>query len=128
MSFCLRVGVGGEVLVETVFISCRLGWARGELLDTGLLGRVIITSENERKKCDVLCTQEFKAFQFVFMHITELFHVKMSSFVRKPTICICENKDADQLHGNREADQRLQFLFHTDSTLPVILKFKISNF
>ena len=25
----------------------------------------------------------------------------------KPTICIGENKDADQLRGNREADQRL---------------------
>ena len=24
--------------------------------------------------------------------------------MRKPTICICENKDADQLRGNREAD------------------------
>ena len=22
--------------------------------------------------------------------------------MRKPTICICKNKDADQLHGNRE--------------------------
>ena len=27
----------------------------------------------------------------------------------KPTICIGENKDADQLRGNREADQRLCF-------------------
>ena len=25
--------------------------------------------------------------------------------MRKPTICICENKDADQLSGYREADQ-----------------------
>ena len=24
--------------------------------------------------------------------------------MRKPTICKCENKDADQLRGNREAD------------------------
>ena len=30
--------------------------------------------------------------------------------MRKPTICICENKEADQLRGNREADQRLCFL------------------
>ena len=29
--------------------------------------------------------------------------------MRKPTFCICENKDADQLRGNREADQRLCF-------------------
>ena len=30
--------------------------------------------------------------------------------MRKPTFCICENKDVDQLRGNhREADQRLCF-------------------
>ena len=31
--------------------------------------------------------------------------------VRKPDFCICENKDADQLRGNREADQRLCFRY-----------------
>ena len=31
----------------------------------------------------------------------------VSRDVRKPVVCICENKDADQLRGNREADQRL---------------------
>ena len=31
--------------------------------------------------------------------------------MRKPVFCICENKDADQLRGNREADQRLCFRF-----------------
>ena len=35
----------------------------------------------------------------------------MSSVTRKPTFCICENKDADQLRGNREADQRLCFRY-----------------
>ena len=34
----------------------------------------------------------------------------------KPTSCIGENKDADQLRGNREADQRLCFRY-TDSTI-----------
>ena len=38
---------------------------------------------------------------------TKLFH--LSHLVGKPTICICENKDADQLRGNREDDQRLCF-------------------
>ena len=33
----------------------------------------------------------------------------MSRVVRKPAFCIFENKDADQLRGNREADQRLCF-------------------
>ena len=31
--------------------------------------------------------------------------------MRKPAFCICENKDADQLHGNCEADQRLCFRY-----------------
>ena len=35
----------------------------------------------------------------------------------KPTICIGENKDADQLRGNGEADQRLCFRY-SDSTIP----------
>ena len=42
----------------------------------------------------------------------------------KPTICIGENKDADQLRGNREADQRLCFRY-SDSTIPLLLKSKI---
>ena len=45
--------------------------------------------------------------------------------MRKPTICICENKGADQLRGNREADQRLCFRY-TDSTIPLLnLKFQL---
>ena len=43
----------------------------------------------------------------------------------KPTICIGENKDADQLRGNREADQRLCFRY-SDST--ITLKSEISSF
>ena len=44
----------------------------------------------------------------------------------KPTICIGKNKDADQLRGNREADQRLCFRY-SDSTLPLLLKSEISS-
>ena len=51
----------------------------------------------------------------------------MSLCMRKPTICIGENKDADQLLGNREADQRLCF-HYKDSTLPLLLKSEISSF
>ena len=42
----------------------------------------------------------------------------------KPTICKGENKDADQLRGNREADQRLCFRY-SDSTVPPLL---VQNF
>ena len=50
----------------------------------------------------------------------------LSRDVRKPDFCICENKDADQLRGNREADQRLCFR-HLDSTTPLLSKSKISS-
>ena len=40
---------------------------------------------------------------------TETKRAYFSRLMGKPTICIGENKDADQLRGNREADQRLCF-------------------
>ena len=46
--------------------------------------------------------------------------------MRKPDFCICENKDADQLRGHREADQRLCFR-STDSTIPLLPISKISS-
>ena len=46
--------------------------------------------------------------------------------MRKLAFCICENKDADQLRGNREADQRLCFRY-IDSTMPLLPKYKVSN-
>ena len=33
----------------------------------------------------------------------------LSLVMRKPAFCLCENKDADQLRGSREADQSLLF-------------------
>ena len=44
---------------------------------------------------------------------------------KKTAFCICENKDADQLRGNREADQRL--FCYTDSTIPLLPKYEISS-
>ena len=41
----------------------------------------------------------------------------------KPALCICKNKDADQLRGNCEADQRLCFCYIA-STIPLLPKFK----
>ena len=46
---------------------------------------------------------------------------------RGKTICIGENKDADQLRGYREADQRLCFRY-SDGTIPLLLKSEISSF
>ena len=44
----------------------------------------------------------------------------------KTNICLCKNKDADQLRGNREADQRLCFRY-IDSTIPLLSKSEISS-
>ena len=48
-----------------------------------------------------------------------------SLVVRKPAFCICENKDANQIRGDREADQRLCFRY-MDSTIPQLHKSEIS--
>ena len=45
---------------------------------------------------------------------------------RKSAFCICENKDADQLRGNREADQRICFRY-TDLTISLLPKSVISS-
>ena len=50
----------------------------------------------------------------------------MSLVVRKPAFCICENKGADQLRGNREADQRLCFRL-SDSMTPLLSESEISR-
>ena len=51
----------------------------------------------------------------------------MSNVMRKPAFCICVNKGADQLRGNRTADQLLCFCY-IDSTInpstPSIRNFK----
>ena len=52
--------------------------------------------------------------------------LQVSRNERKPAFCIWENKDADQLHGNREVDQRLCFRY-TDSTIPFLPKSEISS-
>ena len=62
------------------------------------------------------------------MHVSSVMeNLYMSRHMGKPTICIGENKGADQLRGNREADQRLCFRY-TDSTLPPLPKSEISSF
>ena len=44
----------------------------------------------------------------------------MSRIVKKPDFCLCENKGADQLRSNCEADQRLCFRY-SDSTISHLL-------
>ena len=46
--------------------------------------------------------------------------------MRKPAFCISENKDPEQLTGNREADQCL-CLCYLDSMIPLLSKSEISS-
>ena len=46
--------------------------------------------------------------------------------MREPAFCICENKEADQLRGNRETDQRLCFRY-IDSSITLLSKYEISS-
>ena len=83
----------------------------------------------------------FAYFQLLFSHFLSYTHnigfygdltkfsfnyQQMSRVMRKPTFCICENKDADQLRGNRKADQRLCFRY-IDSPIPLLSKSEISS-
>ena len=56
-----------------------------------------------------------------------MLHYQMNRVTRKPDFCLCENKGADQLRSNCEADQRLCFRY-TDSTLSLLIKSEISSF
>ena len=50
----------------------------------------------------------------------------MSHMIRKSAFVICENKGADQLHGNRAANQRICFRF-IDSAILLLPKSEVSS-
>ena len=58
---------------------------------------------------------------FNVMQAVCLYQFYLSRLMGKQTICLGENKGADQLRGNRKADQRLCFRY-SDSTIPLLLK------
>ena len=76
---------------------------------------------------NISLAHEFYVHDYLFcFYLIFLIENKVSRDVRKPDFCICENKDADQLRGNREADQRLCFRY-LDSTFPLLSKSKFSR-
>ena len=77
-----------------------------------------------------LCRYSVRADRYLCLVKSQLMcrdNVKKSRPMGKPTICIGENKGADQLRGNREADQRLCFRY-SDSIIPLLLKSEIASF
>ena len=91
----------------------------------------------------ILSTERSLTYQIVVVVVVLLFNVSnpglavscgdriwvqyLSRVTRKPDFCLCENKGADQLRSNCEADQRLCFRY-TDSTLSLLIKSEISSF
>ena len=78
-----------------------------------------------------LAHSEFFDQTYLSHHVVGLFNIhvwlkNMSLVMRKPAICICENKDADQLRSNCTADQRLCFRYIV-STIPLPPKSEISS-
>ena len=58
-------------------------------------------AENPELRAKIMQLKKTRVLVYLSRH--------MSRIVRKLAFCICENKDADQLRGNPEADQRLCF-------------------
>ena len=63
----------------------------------------------------------YSSFSFLCFKAEMQGRSDMSLVMRKPDFCI-----SDQLHGNREADQRLCFRY-TDGTIPLLPKSGFSN-
>ena len=72
--------------------------------------------------CTEVCFFNF----FLLFSRSEVVTGYLSRVVRKPDFCICENKGADQLRGDREDDQRLCFRY-IDSTIPLLPIYEISS-
>ena len=74
---------------------------------------------------NILSTFHFEGYVEI-LGLPLLLGLDLSHVMRKLDFCTCENKDADQLRGIREADQRLFFCF-IDSTIPLLSKSEISR-
>ena len=86
----------------------------------------LVENPDDRFSCDVTRVYIIKEKVGGYGFITFIIRYDLSRDVRKPDFCIYENKAADQLCGNRTANQRLCFRY-TDSTIPLLPKFDFSS-
>ena len=114
-----------------VLVIHRKRWFRPDMTEKLLTGTLNLNTNKQTRN-------RHKTFHFNFYfpkqtaittyepHREKTCSCHMSRVIRKPAFCICENKDADQLRSNREADQRPCFRY-TDSTIPLLPKSEISS-
>ena len=70
-------------------------------------------------------TQLYNAENFLLKpFVLSIYNLYASLVMGKPVFCICKNKDADKLRGNREADKCLCFRY-INSTIPLLPKYQI---
>ena len=98
-------------------------------ITTALISCVVVSAQiisaADLHLCFCIYAKSRFSHDAAIMAACKLLH--MSRVMRKPAFCIYENKDADQLRGSREADQRLCFRY-TDTTIPLLSKSEISSF
>ena len=89
--------------------------------------RILVDSQYHQNHYLTVMVQSKAVIEcLVDSHCVQYRQAQVSCIMRKPTFCIRENKDADQLHGGPEADQCLYFRY-LDSALPLLPKYKISS-
>ena len=93
-------------------------------------GRQLIVKRCIIRDTNVRYCKEISGIIAMHRHQTSFwFIVNMSLVMRKPAFCICENKDADQLRGNR-AKLISAFVFATQIVLSLLYvnpKFQASS-
>ena len=84
-------------------------------------------NKNNKLCCEETCFLYLRKTKARSAAIAQADHLLCYSYEpRYEAFCIGENKDADQLRGNREADQRLCFR-SSDSTIHLLSKSEISS-
>ena len=96
-------------IVQSLFFLSLKFQSSSYLLSLYIQACVNIVRNYEGRLC---CESSYKL-------LVSMMQLPMSRDVRKPDFCICENKAADQLCGNRTTDQRLCFRY-MDSTIPLL--------
>ena len=119
MACLLSFWPGGVPIITLVYMTT---W---QLQRSHMLAQIVFDTEKNNNR---FCTYGRKTF----ILLSSCYHVcmhdanKMSHRIRKPTICICQNKGANQLCSNCTAHQCLCFRFVDSSNLNQ--KFQASSY
>ena len=116
----------GKLITQWVKKVCHIGLAASFLKESYSYTKESYTKyQQSGTKCSLWNYFKEKYLKEIYFH-SDIFS-KMRCRMGKPTICIGENKGADQLCNNCTADQRLCFRC-MDSTILLLLKSEISSF